>query len=194
MDQIETTVGVEKSPDQLMVEKLGLTQPLTTIDFKAPQILGHHQIRTKKKVILSMDKGMGKTITYVSAAFREGAVNVIICCTRNAMASQRRDILAFIPEWADKYIFVQGTAAQRAKAWADSSKPVKIMTPATLQADMGLRAKSKDIAPKAFLNNLDVLDADEFHRYLRRRSSGMMDVFRALKPEQFVLASGSAVS
>ncbi len=57
----------DPSPDELKVIELGLKQPLSTIDMKAPQLLGVHFGKSHKKFILSMDKGMGKTIVYLTA-------------------------------------------------------------------------------------------------------------------------------
>ena len=167
----------------------------------APQLLATDFTGKRKKIILGLDKGMGKTIVYLISSFLAGAKYIVILCPRNAMSSQRRDILKYIPEWSEDFTFVRGQKAQRAKQWA-SGKKIFITTAATFQADLAGRAGSKTsdaIIPKQVLKNLDVLVADEFQKFLRNRTSKTFHqlkevVHKTATPELIILSSGSAVS
>lgn len=189
------------SPDQEKVISLGLEQPLTTLVMKAPQILAVNYGWTHNKHILALDKGMGKTVTYLTAAFRGAPEYVVIACPTNAMAAQRREILAHFPFYADRFTFVRGQAAQRYKQWRTPNVRVFITTTATLQSDIGGRELTKGtgrnsqvIAPPWLLStHLDHLGIDEFHKYLRRRSK-TWEQLKKLKPETLILDSGSPVS
>lgn len=192
----------EPSPDQLKVLDLKLRQPLSTLSMKAPQVLAHYYGRTHKKHILSFDKGMGKTVTYLSVGLHGEPEKVIIVCPTNAMAAQRRELLAHFPFFADKFVFVRGQKAQRFKLWRGENTRVFICTMATLQADTGGRlvsrgatARTDPIVPSWVLSShLDSLHCDEFHKYVRNRKSGAFEVLKGLTPEVFIMDSGSPVS
>lgn len=192
------TLPREPSPDELKVLELGLKQPLPTLEMKAPQILGVNFGYTHKKFILSMDKGMGKTVVYLTYGLRGEPEHVILVCPTNAMAAQRREILRHFPFFADKWVFVRGQAHQRYKQWRTPDCRVFICTMATLQADCGFRLKSRGgtatsecIVPSWVLSShLDTLNIDEFHKYLRRRSA-TWEFLKKLTPEQLCMDSGS---
>lgn len=196
------TETTELSPDALRVLELGLKQPLTTIDLKPPQLLGYYFGITHPKHILSMDKGMGKTLVYLSVALKGEPENVIICCPTNAMASQRREILRHFPFYADKFTFVRGQAAQRHKLWRKPGNRLFITTPATLQTDLGHRELRKGSGQFSEANvpawvtsgDLDHLQLDEFHKYIRRPKSGMFKMLKTLRPQTLIADSGSPVS
>lgn len=192
----------EVSPDQEKVIRLGLGQPLSTINFTAPQILAFNFGITHPKFILSLDKGMGKTITYISIALNGSPENVVIVCPTNAMGAQRREILAHFPDYAEKFVFVRGTAAQRHKLWRKPNVNIFICTMATFQSDCGGRvlrrgsdATSNIIVPKWVhsSDHFDHLSIDEFHKYIRRRSN-TWEQLKALTPTRFIPDSGSPVS
>lgn len=183
------------SKDAQEVARLGLTQPLTSIDLKAPQLLAYDWMVKQRGGVLSLDKGMGKTITYLAAALAGEPENVVITTPTNGMIAQRREILAHFPQYAEDFVFVRGQAHQRAKAWS-SNKRIFICTPATLQTDLGLRARSSGnviVPPWITSNNhFDAILFDEFHKVLRNRTSGMYKLMKRLKPQFQVYASGSA--
>lgn len=192
----------ELSPDQTKAIEMGLQQPLSTLSFTAPQLIGYYYGTTHDKFILSLDKGMGKTVLYLAIALRGNPEYVILTCPTNAMAAQRREILAHFPDYADKMVFVRGQAAQRYKLWRTPGARIFICTPATLQTDCGGRVLSRaDTSRKSEVNvpswvtssHLDHLNADEFHKYLRRKSS-TWEQWKKLKPSTLILASGSPVS
>jgi hypothetical protein len=191
----------EPSPDHLKAIKFQLEQPLSTITFTAPQLIGYNYGITHRKFILSLDKGMGKTVLYLAVGLNGEPERVILVCPTNAMAAQRREILRHFPFYADKFVFVRGQAHQRFKQWRKDGARIFICTAATLQADTGGRLKKRGetattdvIAPPWVLSShLDHLNGDEFQKYLRRRSS-MWEQWKKLQPQNLILDSGSPVS
>jgi hypothetical protein len=192
----------DPSPDQLKVMELGLKQPLSTLEMKAPQLLGYNYGLTHKKYILSMDKGMGKTVVYLTAGLNGEPEYVIIVCNTSAMAAQRREILRHFPFYADKFVFVRGQAHQRYKLWRRPEVRIFITTMATLQSDLGGRRLSKFhegrsnsiVPPWVTSTALDHLQLDEFHKYIRRPKSASFKLLKTLKPDTMCLDSGSPVS
>lgn len=194
-------ISADLNPDQLKVLQMGLQQPLTTIELKAPQLIAYYYGQTHNKYVLSLDKGMGKTIVYISNLLTGQPEHVIIVCPTNAMPAQKREIIRHFPEYADKFVFVRGTKEQRIKLWNKPGAKVFIMTMATLQSDIGARllkrgdtATSTAIAPKwATSSALDGLIIDEFQKYIRRRSA-TWEALQKLDPTRLILSSGSAVA
>lgn len=190
----------EPSPDQLKVINLSLKQPLSTIDFTAPQILAYNFGITHPKFIMSMDKGMGKTVTYLAVGLKGEPEYVILLSPTNAMAAQRREILRHFPHYADRFTFVRGQAAQRYRQWRRPGCRIFICTAATLQSDVGGRALIKggtsttDINAPAWVmsSHLDHLSIDEFHKYIRRRSK-TWEQLKRLEPSTLIPDSGSPV-
>jgi hypothetical protein len=191
----------EPSPDHLRAIELGLKQPLSTINFTAPQLIGYNYGITHRKFILSLDKGMGKTVLYLAIGLTGQPEYVILVCPTNAMAAQRREILRHFPFYADKFVFVRGQAHQRYKQWRTPGARIFICTAATLQTDTGGRLLSRDskapsevnCPPWVLSSHLDHLNGDEFQKYLRRRSS-TWEQWKKLSPETLILDSGSPVS
>lgn len=191
----------EPSPDDLKVAELGLKQPLSTIELRSPQLLGFNYGLTHPKHILSMDKGMGKTIVYILTLLSGEPEHVIISCPTNAMSAQRREILRHFPHYADKWVIVRGTKDQRYKLWRTPGAKIFITTPATLQADTGGRAMRKDgpsstsiVPPWVLSSHLDGLSLDEFQKYIRNRQSKTLSQLLELTPGRLILSSGSPVS
>jgi hypothetical protein len=197
-----STEGREESPDSIRVRELGLTQPLSTIDLKPPQLLYVNFGWTHPKHIQSMDKGMGKTVAYLVVGLKGEPEYVIIVCPSNAMAAQRREILRHFPFYADKFVFVRGQAAQRHKLWRKPGNRIFITTMATLQADLGGRRLSRfhegstdTITPPWVTSSaLDHLQLDEFQKYIRRTKSGAFKALKKLQPQTLIPDSGSPVS
>jgi len=197
----------EPSPDDILVERKGLKQPLEAKPeygfhgFSAPQLLAYDFGLRNKKFILSLDKGMGKTLVYIARALHGEPEHVIITCPTNAFGAQRREIVRHFPFYADKYVFVRGQAAQRHKQWRTPGARVFITTAATFQADCGGRSLergstrvSEVIAPAWALSaqHFDAHIDDEFHKTLRNRKSKRLAQLKALKPQVQILSSGSA--
>jgi hypothetical protein len=192
----------EPSPDQLKVLELGLKQPLSSIEFTAPQLVGYHFGITHPKFILSMDKGMGKTVLYLAIGLNGEPEYVIVVCPTNAMAAQRREILRHFPFYHDKWIFVRGNQDQRYRQWRRPGCRIFICTMATLQTDIGGRTLNKragtsstSIVPPWVLSScLDHMSLDEFQKYVRRPKSNSFKQLKKLRPATFIPDSGSPVS
>lgn len=192
----------EPSPDQLKVIQMDLANPLSTLQMSAPQLLGHYYGITHPKHILAMDKGMGKTVVYLSVGLHGEPEHVIVICPTNAMAAQRREILRHFPFYADKFVIVRGQSHQRHKQWRTPNARIFICTMATFQSDIGKRtlrrgsdATSESIVP-AWVHSssgLDSLHIDEFHKYIRRRSK-TWEALKGLQPQRLIPDSGSPVS
>ena len=181
--------------DADIVEMLGLEQPLQSITLKAPQLIAHYFGLTHPRFIMSYDKGMGKTIAYLSVMYaaQEEKGKVIILCSENAKLAQVREIKRHLQRWEMSYVFVEGTRDKRKKAW-ESDNQVYITTYASLLADMGLRAKSSTqrIAPSWVDAESTLMALDEWHKVLRKKSSGTFKMLKAFKNKYMVFSSGSA--
>lgn len=162
--------------------------------FKAPQNLAVWFGHKHKRFILSFDKGMGKTITYLKIAKDSGADRIVILCTKNAMSTQRSHIKRFFPEWANAFAFVMGQSPQRAKIWNDPAIKVFICTYATFLADMGKRAGSKGRIAPLWVSSPPFMVCDEYHRVLRNKGSNMHKLMKEIKPARLILSSGSAAN
>ena len=198
-----TEVVRDPSPDELKVEALGLKQPLPTIRFTAPQLIAYNYGLHHKKFLLSMDKGMGKTIVYLSILLKGNPEHVVICCPTNAMGAQRRELLRHFPEYADRFVFVRGQAHQRAKLWQTPGAKIFICTAATFQTDCGGRELRKGsgqsstaIVPPWVLSaqHFDGLGDDESHKTLRNRTSKRCGQLKELHPQREIFSSGSMAS
>lgn len=181
------TTGVD---DAEIVEGLGIAQPLSTITLKAPQLLAQHFGSIRKRFILSFDKGMGKTITYLTICKDED--RVVILCPKNAMLANRREILRHFPHWAKSFTFVRNQdKAKRKKLWAGDFK-VFICTPATWLADMGSSAKSSGRIIPSWIATCAIV-VDEYHKVLRRKTSKFFKTMKELGTAgRLILSSGSA--
>jgi hypothetical protein len=187
--------------DAAIVARLGL-EPIVMHDhvfgkdlaLKAPQRLAIYHGQIQPRFILSLDKGMGKTLTYLLLARLSGADRVIILCTRNAMSTQRSHIKRFFPEWADSFAFITGQAHQRQKLWNNPTTKVFICTYATFLADMGQRARSRGRIAPDWASAPEFMICDEYHRVLRNKGSETFKLMKGLNPKRLVLSSGSAAN
>lgn len=178
--------------DSAVVAELDLKQPLETITFKAPQLLAYYFGLYHPRFILSFDKGMGKTITYLASLYADRPNKMVILCSENAKLAQRREIIRHLQDWKLSYVFVEGQKADRAKKWKED-KVVFICTYATLQADMGLRDKSRGrVAPSWVDQPSTYMAMDEWHKVLRNKSSGTFKMLKGFKNERIIFSSGSA--
>lgn len=184
----------EDITDQEIVEQLGLSQPLEGITFKAPQLLAYHFGLSHPRFILSFDKGMGKTITYLAILYHAGESDgkVIIVCSENAKPAQKREIERHLDRWKMSWTYVEGTKDQRKRAW-NADKHVFICTYDTLAADIGMRAKSSGRICPAWVDAPETNMAfDEWHKKLRNKSSGIFKMLKTFKNKRMIFSSGSA--
>lgn len=183
--------------DAQIVARLGLEQPLKTITFKAPQLLAYHYGLQEghSRFILSFDKGMGKTVTYLAILYAACGPDdkVIIVCSENAKLAQRREIMRHFPRWKNRWVFVEGSKDKRKKAW-NSDNSVFICTYDTLAADMGTRAKSTGkICPAWVTSPSTGMAFDEWHKKLRNKSSSLFDLLKGeFQNKHMIFSSGSA--
>jgi hypothetical protein len=183
---------VEGIEDKDVVEGLQLQQPLPTITFKAPQLLVYYFGEEHRRFIMSFDKGMGKTIAYLSILYRLRPRKMVIVCTNNSKLSQRREIINHLSDWCDDWVFVEGQRAKRKKAW-ESDNIVYICTYATLLSDMGHHAKSRGRICPDWVDQRDTPMAfDEWHKALRNKSSATFKMLKQFDNERMVFSSGSA--
>lgn len=186
---------VEGISDAEVVEELGLRQPLDTIELKAPQLLVYYYGLYHNRFILSFDKGMGKTITYLAIlwATSSSGGKVVLVCSENAKLAQIREIKRHFAKWGARTVFVEGSKPARKRLWAQDGD-VYILTYDTLAADMGVRAKSVGgrIAPAWVDSESTSMAFDEWHKKLRNKSSGMFKLLKGFRNRRMIFSSGSA--
>lgn len=177
--------------DRTIVEELGLadTFQLEGITFKAPQILSIAHGICVKKDIISLDKGMGKTIVYLSIMHFSGVTRFLILCSNNAKLTQAKHLDKYFPHLT--YAFVESkNKDKRAVEWRQDVN-VLIATPATFLADMGKHSKSTGrIIPDSVANLPKIYD--EYHKQLRSRKSGLFQLLGEVENPYLLLSSGSA--
>lgn len=187
---------VEGVSDAAVVGLLGLSQPLKTIELKAPQLLCYYFGLTHPRFIMSFDKGMGKTIAYLAILHNmsSGRQKAVIVCSEGAKLAQRREIERHLDKWKLKWVFVEGQTHERAKRWNDSFADVFICTYEALLADMGKRKGSSGvrIAPEWVDSQSTHMAFDEWHKKLRNKGSATWNLIRGFKNERMIFSSGSA--
>lgn len=180
------------------LEKAGEFKPLPfhlggDVALKAPQQLARHMGTKTKKFILSFDKGMGKTLTYLLIAEENHDGPIIILCTKNAMSAQRKAFRKHLAHRLQDFVFVLGTRNQRHKLWRTQHK-YHICTYATFLADMGVRAKSGSRIVPSWAESSMVI-CDEYHKVLRnRKNNATFDTLKKLNPPRLILSSGSVAN
>lgn len=197
---------------QATVDKLGLKQLWSTISLRAFQLVGRHELIRKKRAILSMDKGLGKTSTILSV-FEDPQVNkgikgftVLIFTNEKGMESFRRDLKKF-PDYNDgKIALIYGRQrSKRERKWKTLGPNVRYIVAVydSFMADIGERMykgeKSGGRIVPDWVTKPGVIDGivcDEYHRKFRRHTSATFKVFAKLwkDTEYLFLMSGSAVS
>lgn len=186
--------------DGVIVQALGLSNwdPLADkgIRFKNPQKLAIHYGIAQRKLILSLDKGAGKTLTYLSTFVCGGVKKFVILCSNNAKLTQQKHLDKYFPHL--RYVFVEGQSKEKRKAlWSRQDIDVWIATYATFQADMGGRTINKvsgkstvSVIPSSVYNLPKI--CDEAHKVLRRRQSKFFDLMKSIENPWLILSSGSA--
>lgn len=176
--------------------RLGLEQPLETITLKSPQLLVYYYGLSHPRFIMSYDKGMGKTIAYLATLYMAQGFDgkVILVVSENAKLAQIREIERHLERWKLSWVFVEGSAPQRAKAWNQLNTQVYILTYASLLADMGMRAKSSSsrVAPSWVDAPGTFMAFDEWHKVLRNKSSNTFKMLKGFRNERMIFSSGSA--
>jgi hypothetical protein len=190
--------------DEELVRRLGLAQPYPgVVDFKAPQLLATDFAASHPKFILSFQKGMGKTLTYFTAAQQIGSPeHNLLLCSKAAMLRQKQEIDKFFPDLADEVVFVKGTTPSQRKPQWETKARYHVGTFAAFLTDAGRRVKSRSdvtagrssaILP-GWAYRPKMLIGDEYHKVLRNKGSATHHLFRELTPEHIILSSGSAAN
>ena len=193
MHRAEFAFPREDMTDQELVELMGLKQPIPGLVMKAPQLLALEYIQQNPKAVLSFDKGMGKTVTYLAVTLLSSAPRIVILCSKNAMATQRMEILKWFPQEANNFIIVNSPQRhKREEMWAQD-KRIFICSPVTFLTDMGERTKSAGRCIPMWAETASYV-CDEFHRYLRTRKSKLFELFKKVTKtcNHFIPSSGSA--
>lgn len=174
------------------------------------QLQGRLHLLENPRSILSLDKGLGKTLTILSVfeGPEIGADNipgftVLIFTNERGIPAYQRD-LALFPNYHQKIQIVNGTKGQRFNQWRNSEARYFITTYNTFLSDTGFRLNSRTtkemstlIIPKWVVNGeLDGVVCDEFHRVFRRHTSSTFKAFKKTFPnvKYFFPMSGSVVS
>lgn len=187
----------EDHDDQRVATLFGLMdyKPLEKIDLKAPQKLAIAFGKQQKRYILSLDKGMGKTLTYLTTMQELGVEKFIILCSTNAELAQERELVRHFPQYRE-YVFIDGPQKKRAAQWANPNTKVFISTYACFQSDMGgrINQKTKNVSQAVIAPHVAKLPmiCDEFHKVLRRKTSGTYKLLKTLHSPVLILSSGSA--
>lgn len=195
--------------DRLEVLRYGLIQPYQClVDAGKPltnyQLLFRRKAMLERRLVLSLDKGLGKTLAvlsiFESPEFDIPGFSVVLFTTERGMGAYTRDIKLF-PNHEGKIQLVKGSREERFRQWRNPTAKYFIVTPATFLSDLGVRsgkhAKTDVVLPKWVLNgDADAWLFDEFHRYMRRKDSKFFSVIVPLcrKAEYVIPYSGSAVS
>lgn len=197
------------------VRRLGLQQPLPDyVTLNAHQLVCNHHMARVKRLIVSMDKGLGKTLN-VLTFFESPEINLgnpgftaLIFTTEKGMEAYVRDIKRF-PDWEGRIQLVYGDKAERAERWRNRTARYFVCTYAGFLSDVGARAQRRDTqgnvlemsvasVPQWVTDgvSIDAVVLDEFHRVIRRRKSAFFEVAKRLfrDTKYFIPTSGSAVS
>lgn len=188
---------------ELEVLRRGLKQPFP-ISFwqgRSFQLVGREAVLRWKRLILSADKGLGKT-SWVQSVFEDIAKDratftVLILTTGRGMPAYTRDIQKF-PHPEGKIQLITGTRKQRENLWKNPAARYFICTYSTYLEDAGVRGSVRrpSILPDWFPFGVDAVVCDEFHRAFRNRKTKTFDLLKThfRDTEFFIPMSGSAVS
>lgn len=197
-----------------LVARKGLSQPFPMPWWQGRnfQLAARSKLARNKRVILSLDKGLGKTSVILSI-FEDALVHkdvpgftVLILTTGRGMGSYIRDIQKF-PEFEGKICIIEGNKVQRERLWRYSNAKYFICKYNTFLSDCGKFKQGVDaedktrftssIVPKWVLDgSVDGIVCDEFHRVFRRHKSAIFELLKkvAETTEYFFPMSGSAIS
>jgi hypothetical protein len=159
----------------------------------------------RKRMIVSMDKGLGKTLTAFTIFESLGPLppgfTVVIFTTERGMEAYRRDWEKLLKGQQEQVQLVYGNKQQRGSRWRNNVARYFICTYAGFLSDTGnMRLKeesSESIVPQWVMNNqIDGVVCDEFHRVFRRKDSTTFKVFKRLfrDTQYFFPFSGSAIN
>lgn len=186
------------------IAQRGLVQPRDFVVLKPYQLLGYDKlISTKARLLLSLDKGLGKTILDYLALEDLGAPKTVVCCTTNAYTTWEQEAIKWKTAYGDRCQIVEGTAYQRGCQWKNPDALVFVTTPNAFLADCGFIARkgvrSDKIVPDWIFEPGWALILDEFQRFLRnhgtkKKPNKFFVLLKSLPFTYFIPTSGSALS
>lgn len=204
----------QKELDQLRIDKLGLQQPY--LDLNEPvtlrnfQLLGSNFGQRVKKWILALDPGMGKTITAITAHAFESLKPLkrkdlrnrrfLVICPTNAVGTWVRHFRQFLGIHLNSISIISGQPHKRKVAWNRLDAQVFIVTSNSVAIDAKptksttIHIKtSNEIIPRHFQGKTTSWFIDEWHRFLRNRTSNTFKVIKHMTSdvEELCLITGS---
>lgn len=169
----------------------------------------------RPRIVVALDKGLGKTRVALQIALNLGASRIAIMCSKNATLTWRNEIRKWWPEMlpyfqrVDARVAAGGrvynySAGERAQIWRramDADNIITCGTFATHIADYGLRTYKGQLVdgnmPAGLLEEMDLIITDEFHKFMRRRDSKTHQLLGKISDMDFariVQETGSPVS
>lgn len=189
--------------DLEQIALLGLTQPREHVVLRPFQLLGHHAVKQSRRIILSIDKGLGKTIIDYLACEDLLVSRIVVCCTTNAYSTWEKEATKWETIYGDKVQIVEGTAFQRGIKWKNPTATVFVTNPVGFLNDCGGRTvkgvASDILVPGWVFKGGYALILDEFQRFLRnhggrKKPNKFWTLLKKLPFDVFIPTSGSAVS
>ncbi len=190
----------------LEAARLGLTQPFETVTLRPFQLCAMHYGHKVKRFVLSMDKGLGKTLTILSlfeSLELPPGFTCLIFTNEKGMGSYTRDIKKLPTAQQDLVCLVKGNKGQREHKWKTSKARYFVLTYGSFLSDSGARDSKHEVGRTTIIpswvtdgHSVDAVVLDEFHRHIRRHHSKMFELLKATfkDTKYFIPMSGSAVS
>jgi len=189
--------------DLAAIARLGYEQPRDDLTLRPFQLLAYKFGLRALRFILSLDKGLGKTLVDLLICEDSGSQRVVICCTTNAYTTWEQEAIKWKTMYGNKVQIVEGNAASRGNQWRNPEAMIFVTTPQAFLRDCGgmvQGGKQTDIlVPEWIFKGGWALILDEFQRFLRnhgtrKKPNKFFDLLKGLPFEVFIPTSGSAIS
>lgn len=189
--------------DIAQIERMGYKQPREDITLRPFQLLAYYFGIRVKRFVLSLDKGLGKTLVDYLILEALGTPRLVVCCTTNAYTTWEQEALKWKTKYGNLVQIVEGTAASRSSQWRNPEAKIFVTTPQAFLGDCGGITRkgvpSDVIVPKWVFAPGWALILDEFQRFLRnagtkKKPNKFFDLLKKLPFDIFIPTSGSAVS
>lgn len=82
------------------------------------QIVATERAWTRKRHVVDGKPGSGKTLIVLTATMLQRPKRVLIICSKNALHTWYKEILKWFPAFAEYYVVVSGSPAQRQTLWS----------------------------------------------------------------------------
>lgn len=190
--------------DLNLVQKFGLIQPRDWITLRPFQQLGHWRgVKALGRLLISIDKGLGKTIVDYLILEDLGSPRLVVCCTTNAYTTWEQEAIKWKTAYGDKCQIVEGSALKRGIQWKNPNAQVFVTNPVCFLNDCGGIARkgisSDVIVPSWVFQSGWALVLDEFQNFLRnhgtkKKPNRFFQLLCKLPFTYFLPTSGSAIS